>query len=147
MMILEVVLALVCHMGGACEEDTIEMSQEAAAVAMCESGNRETLGSLDWGAVNVNRDGSVDMGAFQFNSYWIWNPNDRWIMRPFANDVLGMSSDTLFHLWPTPNDAPPAVQVALFEYLWDDGNGWRHWAASRDCWGKLIRGGISVVEN
>jgi hypothetical protein len=134
---IEVFLAIVCQIGGACHAETITLSTEAAAVAMCESGNRETLGSLDWGAVNVNRDGTVDQGAFQFNNYWVWNSQDRWIMRPFANSI-GMSSDTLFHLWPTPNDAPPAVQVALFEYLWDGGNGWRHWAASRDCWGKWI---------
>jgi hypothetical protein len=83
---IEVFLAIVCQIGGACHAETITLSTEAAAVAMCESGNRETLGSLDWGAVNVNRDGTV----------------------------------------------------ALFEYLWDGGNGWRHWAASRDCWDTYV---------
>jgi hypothetical protein len=143
-MMIEILLAIVCTIGGGCHADTITISKEAAAIAMCESGDTQTLGSVDWGAVNVNRDGSVDMGAFQFNSHWIWNPSDRWIMRPFANDVLGMSSDTLFHLWPTPNDAPPRVQVALFEYLWDGGRGWRHWAASRDCWDTYVNKGESI---
>jgi hypothetical protein len=135
-MLIELFLAYICTTSG-CYDDTIVMSPEATAIAMCESGDTQTLGSLDWNATNVNRDNTIDRGAFQFNGYWIWNPHDRWIMRPFANSI-GMSSDALFHAWPTAGDAPPRVQVALFEYLWDNGRGWRHWAASRACWGKYI---------
>lgn len=134
---IEIFFALICF-GGYCEPRYVEMSFEAAAIASCESGNTVTLGSVDWDATNVNVDGTVDSGAFQFNGYWIWNPHDRWMMRPFANSVLGMSSDTLFHLWAVAGDAPPEVQVALFEYVWDGGNGWRHWSASRPCWSKWM---------
>lgn len=136
-MIITLFLAYICNTQG-CYDNTINMSFEAQVIAMCESGNTQTLGSLNWNAVNMNKDGTIDYGAFQFNNYWIWNSKDRWIMRPFANNRLLMSSDTLFHIWPTPKDAPPKVQVALFEYVWDDGKGWRHWSSSRSCWGKLI---------
>lgn len=139
---IEILLAIVCTLGGGCHADTITITNEAAAIAMCESGDTQTLGSLDWTATNVNGDGTIDRGAWQFNSYWIWNAQDRWVMRPFANSI-GMSSDTLFAAWPTPNDAPPDVQYALFEYLWDSGYGWRHWSASRACWGQYM----SVVNN
>jgi hypothetical protein len=113
------------------------LSHEAAAVASCESGDTVTLGSLDWSAVNVNVDGTVDYGAFQINDYWIWNADDRWMMRPIAQR-LGMTSDAVLSLWPRPSDAPPAVQLAAFEVIWDEGNGWQHWAASRPCWEKWI---------
>jgi len=133
---ISIFLELVCSLS-MCYTTHIDISNEAAVVAMCESGNTETLGSLNWNATNFNRDGTIDRGAWQFNSYWIWNPNDRWIMRPFANSI-GMNSDDLFKKWPTPNDAPPAVQYALFQYIWNDGYGWRHWSASRDCWGQYL---------
>jgi hypothetical protein len=106
-------------------------------VASCESGDTVTLGSLDWSAVNVNVDGTTDYGAFQINDYWIWNADDRWMMRPIAQR-LGMTSDAVLSLWPRPSDAPPAVQIAAFEVIWDEGRGWQHWAASRPCWEKWI---------
>lgn len=133
---IEILLGLVCALG-VCHVEHIQISHEAAAVASCESGDTVTLGSLDWDSINVNVDGTIDQGAFQINSYWIWNAQDRWMMRPFANSI-GLTSDQLFALYPNAIDAPPDIQVALFEYVWDDGYGWRHWSASRPCWSKWI---------
>ena len=33
----------------------------------------------------------------------------------------------------------PQNQYDTFVYLWDDGAGWRHWAASKPCWDKWLR--------
>lgn len=144
---ITIFLAILCSTTG-CHADTIQVSTPAAIVAMCESGDTVTVGSLDWQAVNVNADGTVDSGAWQFNNYWIWNADDRWIVRPFANQVLGMSSDTALHIWPTVRDMPPRVQYALFEYVWNNGRGWSHWSASRGCWGRYmsIVDGVAVVK-
>lgn len=125
-----------CTTDGECT--AVTMSPEAYAIAACESGDTETLGSLDWQAVNVNVDGTVDQGAFQFNSYWIWNPADLWIMEPIANRI-GMSGKTFTTLWPTPNDAPPAIQLKVFDYVWNDGYGWQNWSASQPCWSQWLR--------
>ena len=111
---------------------------EAVAIATCESGDKTNLGDINWTAVNVNKDGTIDRGGFQFNNYWVWNPNDRWIIRPVANS-LNMTSDSFLRSFPTPNDAPPYIQYAVFQYLWDDGYGWTHWSASRDCWSQWMR--------
>ena len=133
---ISILLGLVCSLG-MCHVEHIAITPEAAAVASCESGDTVTLGSLDWDAVNVNADRSIDTGAFQFNSYWIWSADDRWMMRPIARR-LGMTSDAVLSAWPRAGDAPPAVQIAAFEVVWDEGRGWRHWAASRPCWEKWI---------
>ena len=133
---IEIFFALLC-MGGVCHPEYMTLSREAAAVASCESGDTVTLGSLNWNAVNTNTDGTIDTGAFQFNGYWIWSSDDRWMMRRIAQR-LAMSSDAVLSAWPRAGDAPPAVQIAAFEVVWDDGRGWRHWAASRPCWEKWI---------
>ena len=61
--------------------DDIPLSMEEKAIAACESGDTQSINSIDWQAVNVNNDKTIDTGAFQFNSYWVWNSNDTWIMR------------------------------------------------------------------
>jgi hypothetical protein len=114
-----------------------ELIPEAIAIAACESGDTQTLGTLNWQAANVNSDGTVDSGAFQFNNYWVWNSQDRWVMRPVARR-LGITSDELFSRYPTARSAPPSVQYATFLYLWDNGYGWRHWAASQSCWSQWM---------
>lgn len=113
------------------------MIPEAIVIAACESGNTQTLGTLNWQAVNTNVDGTVDGGAFQFNDYWIWNTSDRWVMRPVAKR-LGITSDELFLQYPNAESAPPYVQYTAFLYLWDNGYGWRHWAASKSCWSQWM---------
>lgn len=134
---ISILLGLVCSLG-MCHVDTLQISPEAAAVASCESGDTVTLGSLDWDAVNVNIDGTTDGGAWQFNDYWIWNSDDRWMMRPIAN-AMHMTSDAMLMAWPRPELAPPAVQYHAFEVVWDEGRGWWHWSASRPCWEKWIQ--------
>jgi hypothetical protein len=135
---IEVILALACYAGGICKEQSITISRESAAIASCESGDTEKLGSIDWKNTNVNVDGTVDAGAWQFNNYWVWNPNDRWAIIPVANGVYGITSAQFIKQWPTPLDAPPSVQYAMFQSLWDDGYGWRHWKSSQPCWSKWM---------
>jgi hypothetical protein len=114
------------------------ISNEAMAIAACESGDTKNLGSLDWDAVGYNGNWSTDGGAFQFNDYWIWNPKDRWVLAPVANNVFNMHSDDFVRQWPNAQSAPPNVQYAVFEYVWNDGYGWRNWTASKACWDKWL---------
>jgi hypothetical protein len=125
-----------------------EISPEAQAIAACESGNTITLGSLNWAAINVNVDGTIDGGAFQFNNYWVWNSQDRWVMRPVAKRI-GITSDALFLRYPSADVADPYVQYQTFIYLWDNGYGWQHWSASRPCWSKwlTVQKGRAVWKN
>ena len=118
-----------------CEK--IELSREALAIMACESGDTQTLGSYKWDAVNVNKDGTIDGGAFQFNDYWIWNASDRWVMGPVA-ERLSITSDELFEINPDAKSALSFVQYTTFLYLWDDGYGWRHWSSSQPCWSKWM---------
>ncbi len=129
---IDILLGLVCALG-MCHVEHIVITPEAAAVATCESGDTVTLGSLEWDAININVDGTVDGGAWQINDYWIWSSTDRWMMRPIAQR-LGMTSDDVLTAWPRIEDAPPAVQYAAFEVIWNDGYGWQHWSASKPCW-------------
>jgi hypothetical protein len=122
---------------GVCSEQSVILSPEATAIAACESGNTVELGTLDWKAVNVNKNGTNDRGAWQFNSYWVWNAEDQWIIRPAANSI-GLTSDKFLELYPTPNLAPPSVQYAVFKVLWDSGYGWTHWKASQPCWSQWL---------
>jgi len=114
------------------------MSNESMAIAACESGDTKTLGSLNWEAVGYNGIWSTDGGAFQFNDYWIWNPKNRWVIAPVANNVFDMHSDEFVKQWPNAQSAPPNVQYAMFEYVWNDGYGWRNWTASKRCWDKWL---------
>jgi hypothetical protein len=115
----------------------VSLSNEALAIAACESGDTVNLGSHKWYAFNDNKDGSTDGGAFQINDYWIWNPDDRWMLRPIANSV-GITSDEFVRNWPSPLAAPPSVQYVVFNYVWNEGYGWKHWSASKSCWSKWI---------
>lgn len=110
------------------------ISPEAQAIATCESGDTVTLGTINYTAINRNSDGTIDTGAWQFNSYWVWNPIDRWAIIPVANNVYDISSREFIRRWPTAKDAPPDVQYAMFLSLWNDGYGWWHWASSKPCW-------------
>jgi hypothetical protein len=115
-----------------CEQ--VDLSREALAIMACESGDTQTLGSYKWNAVNINKDGTRDGGAFQFNNYWVWNPNDGWIMRQaFESDWKEVVT-----LYPSADKAPAYTQYQLFQTLWEDGYGWRHWASSRPCWSKWM---------
>lgn len=113
------------------------MTDEMKAIATCESGDTITFGTVDWTAVNVNKDGTIDSGAFQFNSYWVWNSSNTWIMRHVIND-LGMDARSFFKEFPTARHAPPSIQIMTFEYLWDNGRGWKNWNASKYCWGEWM---------
>jgi hypothetical protein len=114
------------------------MSIEERAIASCESGNGLSLESLDWNAVNYNKNGTIDTGAFQFNSYWIWNPEDAWFMKQVIAHT-DLSIKQFFILYPNAKDAPVDIQRLTFEILWDNGHGWQHWSASRPCWSKWLK--------
>lgn len=129
---IESVLIWIC-LQGAC----LQVRPEAAAIAACESGDTKTIGTGKWYATNTNVDGSIDTGAWQFNSYWTWSSDDHWVIRPVANK-LGMTANEFLKRYPTANDAPPDIQYVMFEHLWDDGKGAWHWNASRDCWKALL---------
>ena len=115
----------------------IEVTPHAMAVAACESGDTVTLGTGAWDAYNDNADGSTDGGAWQINDYWVWSTDDLWVIEPFAK-TLGMTGKEFLRAWPSPQMAPPWVQYAMFEYLWDDGAGAWHWSASKHCWSKWV---------
>jgi hypothetical protein len=115
----------------------VELSFEALAVSACESGDTVNLNSHKWYAVNDNIDGTSDGGAFQINDYWIWNPHDRWMLRPIAQS-MGITSDEFVRNWPSPLAAPPSVQYFVFQHVWNNGYGWRHWSASQRCWSKWL---------
>ena len=115
----------------------IEVTPHAMAVAACESGDTVTLGTGAWDAYNDNSDGSTDGGAWQINDYWVWSTDDLWVIEPFAQS-LGMDGKEFLRLYPSPQMAPPEIQYAMFEYLWDDGAGAWHWSASKPCWSKWV---------
>lgn len=117
--------------------DNTEMSIEEKAIAACESGDTQSLNSIDWNAVNFNDDGTIDTGAFQFNSYWVWNSKDTWIMKRVIRKT-DLSVKQFFTMYPTAKDAPPSIQRLAFITLWDNGYGWQHWSASRKCWSKWL---------
>ena len=115
----------------------IEVTPHAMAVAACESGDTVTLGTGAWDAYNDNDDGSTDGGAWQINDFWVWSTDDLWVIEPFAK-TIGMTGKEFLRQWPSPQMAPPWVQYAMFEYLWDDGAGAWHWSASKHCWSKWV---------
>ena len=122
------------------------ITPEAQAIATCESGDTKTLGSANYTAVNVNVDGTIDTGAWQFNSYWVWSSTNRWTIITLANNVYDMSSTEFLRRYPTAADASPDVQYQMFIQLWDNGRGWQHWASSRPCWEQwlVVRKGRAV---
>lgn len=131
-MILQTTLLWLCLQG-----QCIEVTPHAMAVAACESGDTVTLGTGAWDAYNDNVDGSTDGGAWQINDYWVWSTDDLWVIAPFAQS-LGMTGKEFLRQWPSPLAAPPEIQYAMFEYLWNDGAGAWHWSASRHCWAKWV---------
>jgi hypothetical protein len=132
-MLLETTLLWLCLQG-----KCIQATPEAVAVAMCESGDTATLGTGDWRAINVNTDGTVDAGAWQFNSYYVWNPDNLWAIEPVAQS-LHMTGAEFMRRYPTPDVAPPYIQYYVFLHLWDNGAGAWHWSASKHCWGEVVR--------
>lgn len=103
----------------------LEMGRAAQVVAACESGKRvasgtPVLGSHRWHITNNH--GGTDSGAFQFvDSTW----------RRVAPEI-GASQ------YARAKDAPPRVQLAAFEWLWQRSPG--AWNASRSCWGPVLGG-------
>ena len=138
MILIELLISYYCLASGSCVSHSIKVTPEAAAVAACESGDTVTLGSVDWDAVGYNGTWSTDGGAWQFNSYWIWNPDLRWAIIPVANNQLGITSTYFLSQWPTAQSAPPYVQYEMFKYVWNDGYGWRNWSASQKCWSQWL---------
>ncbi len=115
----------------------VDAIPEAIAIAMCESGDTETLGTGNWRATNVNRDGSIDGGAWQINSHWVWNPDNLWAIEPVAKSI-NLTGAEFIRRYPTPELSPPYIQYYVFLHLWDDGRGAWHWSASRECWGDIV---------
>ena len=132
MISLLVTFILYCTPTG-CEK--VQLPPEALAIMACESGDTQTLGSYSWDAVNVNVDGTRDGGAFQFNGYWVWNPNDGWLLR----QAFGADWTSVTDQYPSADKAPAHLQYQVFNTLWDDGYGWSHWASSRPCWSKWMK--------
>ena len=91
----------------------LQVEPEVIAVASCESGDGLNFGTIDWSAVSETN----DTGAFQFN-------------------------DATWELFNTGHahakDAPQAIQIEKFYQLWNHGWGWKHWKASKGCWGQWI---------
>ena len=109
---IEFMVYLACIFGE-CKVVSLMVTPEAVAVATCESGNTVDLGTYSMTARSHTRDG----GAWQFNdATYVW-------LNGYANAEL----DT------------PRNQYDTFVYLWDDGAGWRHWAASKPCWTQWLR--------
>ena len=108
---ISIFLWLVCSTG-TCHAATIEMIPAAVAIASCESGDGLHWGLMDWGARSPTDDG----GAFRFN-----DKTYQWLTG---------------HAHAETNT--PAAQYRQFIRLWDDGAGWRHWAASKPCWGQWL---------
>ena len=98
---------------GECKVVSLMVTPEAVAVATCESGNRVDLGTYAMTARNTT---THDGGAWQFNdNTYLW-----------LNGYTHAELDT------------PKNQYDTFEYLWDNGAGWRHWRASKECWDKWL---------
>ena len=136
MTLITILTWLVCYTG-ICHTESVTVSPEALAIATCESGDTVTLGTANWSAINTNEDGTIDSGAWQFNDYWVWSSDDTWAIRPVAN-ALDESSQTFLQKYPIAAAAPPHVQYAMFNHLWDNGYGWEHWSASKPCWSQWL---------
>jgi hypothetical protein len=103
-----------------------EHQQIPAAIAACESGHRLPDGTAephthDWAAQNSRSSAS---GAFQFIDgtwEWVWQ------------EIIGEQVPA-----PHAGDADPADQLRAFWALWRDGQGSRHWDASKSCWRQMI---------
>ena len=109
---IELMLYLACTLGS-CHVEALMVTPEAVAVAACESGDTVTLGSYEVHARSATDDG----GIWQFNDKtYVW-----------LNGYDHAELDT------------PQNQYDTFVYLWDDGAGWRHWAASKPCWTQWLR--------
>lgn len=121
-----------------CYTESVTISPEAIAIATCESGDTMTLGTANWNAIHKNANGTIDSGAWQFNDYWIWSSDDTWAVRPIAK-LFDESSQSFLRKYPNAADAPPIVQYEMFRYVWDNGYGWEHWAASKPCWSQWMK--------
>lgn len=141
MFLVELLISFICTTGGNCVSHTITVTREATAVAACESGDTVTLGSVNWDAVGYNGTWSTDGGAWQFNDYWIWNPDMTWAIDKVA-PKLGLTTNEFIERYPTAQSAPPHVQYEMFKLIWDDGYGYQNWSASQKCWSKWL-----TVEN
>lgn len=117
-------------------EYCINVSEVAAIVAMCESGDQEHIGTVDFDAININTDNTTDHGAWQLNSYWIWNKNDMWILNRVAK-ALRYSSNDFIRRFPTATDASPYIQYEAFKQLYNL-QGLKPWQASKSCWNRFI---------
>jgi hypothetical protein len=103
---------LVCN-GGVCHPEPLEVTREALAIISCESGDGYNYGTYSLYARSATNDG----GLFQFNdgTYLLLTGRDH-----------------------AENDTP-GNQYAAFRQLWNQGNGWKHWKASKSCWGQWMR--------
>jgi len=109
---IELMLYLACNLGS-CHVAPLMVTPEAVAIATCESGDTVTFGSYDVHARSATNDG----GIWQFNdATYVW-----------LNGYDHAELDTVQNQYDT------------FVYLWDNGAGWRHWAASKPCWTKWLR--------
>jgi hypothetical protein len=124
------IITLACSM----ECSTIEVTPQAAAIAACESGNTKTLGSVSWRASNFNDNGTVDTGAFQFNSYWMWNLEKPWMLKK----AFGEQWEDVIWEYRSAGSAPEHIQYEMFRSVWNDGKGWKHWKASQKCWSQWM---------
>ena len=87
------------------QEDTMQ----ALSVMSCESD-----GIVN--ATNTNKDGSKDIGLFQFNER-----TTRWIEKDIYKRSLDMFD--------------PITNIRVARWL-QSNSGWHHWNASKHCWGK-----------
>jgi len=121
---IEILIAVLVALAGvdAPLETTIA---DAAAVAACESGDRQADGTAAPGSYRWDAENPVSSasGAFQFiDGTWTW-----------TLELAGLPP-----LWDRAVDAPPIVQFAAFAVLWDGRAGAQHWAPSRSCWADAL---------
>jgi hypothetical protein len=104
------------------EPATGTLTGVAAAIADCESGNRLPNGKAvpgTYGTHLENRSGSTASGYFHFlDGTWQW----------VAGEIGASQYTRALH-------APLSVQLEAFYWLYDNGNGVHHWAASVSCHG------------
>lgn len=109
---IELFFYFVCTLSE-CHTERLHVTPAAMAVASCESGDGWNFGTVDFTARNTR---THDGGAWQFND----------------KTALWLTGRDHAETWE------PAAQYAAFVQLWDNGRGWRHWTASRPCWGRWL---------
>lgn len=104
------------------DQTDIVLTGAAQRIADCESGLRRGDGTAvpgSYGTHLENLSGSSASGLFHFiDGTW----------QAVAAKIGASEYSRALH-------APPAVQLAAFEYLYDSGRGAGHWAASYNCHG------------